>query len=373
MSYARVADHRSMALDHHRNTAYFGALQSRITPDSVVLDLGAGLGIHGLMAARLGAQRVYCVEPEDIIRIAEQIAQANQLADRIICLRGRVEEIVLPEPVDVIVSVFTGNMLLTEDLLPSLFYARDRYLKPGGHLLPSRARLEVAPVSAPELFQREVANWSSPQFGLDLSAARPFAAHTAYYRAKEVRQTEYLADPQTLLTLDFSIARDIHCDQTVTFTIQRAAVCHGFAGWFAIELGATWLSIAPHEPEMHWTPVYMPIDPPLVFDGGEQVSFRLVRPAFTDWNWLVTAPQGERRHSTLFSRPWHINSLRKNAETHTPALNLKGQMIRFMLTLLNDQASLAEIADRLCAAYPNHLQSREEALDFVRRCADWYD
>lgn len=373
MSYARIADHRSMALDLHRNTAYYRALKTTITPASVVLDLGSGIGVHGLLAAQLGAKRVYCVEPEDVIRVAEQIAGANGLSEHMVFLRGRIEEVTLPEPVDLIVSVFTGNMLLNEDLLPSLFYARDRYLKPDGRLLPGKARLEVVPVCAPEIYQREIASWSRPHLGLDLSVARPFAAHTAYYRLKDTRQAEYLAEPQPLLTLDFATAHVIHCDETVLFTINSAGECHGFMGWFAMELGTDWLSTAPHEPEIHWTPVFMPIDPPLVFAGGEEIAFRLVRPAYTDWNWMVTAQHGERRHSTLFSRPWDPSSLRKTNPTYKPNLNRKGQMIRLLLTLLEGQTALEEVAARLREAYPGALPSHDDALAFVHKYADWYD
>jgi predicted RNA methylase len=125
-----------MTLDARRNQAYFEALKQVITPDSIVLDLGAGLGIHGLLSARLGAKRVYLVEPEDIITVAKDIAKANGYHDRVVCLQGKIEEVDIPELVDAIVSVFTGNFLLQEDLLPSLFYARDRYLKPDGTLIP---------------------------------------------------------------------------------------------------------------------------------------------------------------------------------------------------------------------------------------------
>ena len=58
MSYLSVVGHRSMALDANRNAAYGAALRQAIGPDTVVLDLGAGTGIHGLMAAKLGAKRV---------------------------------------------------------------------------------------------------------------------------------------------------------------------------------------------------------------------------------------------------------------------------------------------------------------------------
>ncbi len=69
------------------NEAYAAALKAVITPESVVLDLGAGLGIHGLLAAQLGAKRVYLVEPEDIIAVTQEIAQADGYGDRVLVNR----------------------------------------------------------------------------------------------------------------------------------------------------------------------------------------------------------------------------------------------------------------------------------------------
>ena len=195
MSYVVVTSHRGMALDAGRNEAYARALAAAITPDSVVLDLGAGTGVHGLMAARLGARRVYLVEPEDIIALAEENVRANGLQDVVRCIQGRVEDVTLPEPVDVIVSALTGNFLLTEDLLPVLFHARDRFLRPGGHLIPGAATMEVMPVTAEALHEREIASWSRPQQGVDLGAARPYAANTLFYRTEGFEALTELADP----------------------------------------------------------------------------------------------------------------------------------------------------------------------------------
>lgn len=63
------------------------------------------------MAACNGARKVYLVEPASIIDIASQLVNANNLSERFECLSGKVEEIDLPEKVDVIISVFTGNFL----------------------------------------------------------------------------------------------------------------------------------------------------------------------------------------------------------------------------------------------------------------------
>ncbi len=57
MTYNTIQGHQGMFFDQIRNDAYFKALQAVITPETVVLDLGAGLGIHGLLAAKLGAKK----------------------------------------------------------------------------------------------------------------------------------------------------------------------------------------------------------------------------------------------------------------------------------------------------------------------------
>lgn len=71
MSYLAVQGQQIMTLDYRRNQAYYEALKRVITSDSVVLDLGAGLGVLGLLAAQLGAKRVYLVEPEAIVHVAK--------------------------------------------------------------------------------------------------------------------------------------------------------------------------------------------------------------------------------------------------------------------------------------------------------------
>ena len=126
MSYAQVTGHQSMVFDEARNRAYARAIEQFVTSDSVVLDLGCGLGIHGLLAAKAGARKVFLVDPEIVVQSALEVARHNGFGDRVQAFQGRIEEIELPEKVDVIISVFTANLLYTEDLLPSLYIARDR-------------------------------------------------------------------------------------------------------------------------------------------------------------------------------------------------------------------------------------------------------
>jgi type I protein arginine methyltransferase len=61
-------------------------------------------------------------------------------------IQGMVEEVdivqhIQPHSVDVIVSEWMGYCLLYESMLSSVLFARDKWLKPGGALLPDTATL----------------------------------------------------------------------------------------------------------------------------------------------------------------------------------------------------------------------------------------
>jgi predicted RNA methylase len=366
VSYLLIQGQQSMTLDSRRNEAYAQALANVITPESVVLDLGAGLGIHGLLAAQLGAKRVYLVEPEDIIAVAAEIAQANGYGDRVQCLQGKIEEIDLPEPVDVIISVFTGNFLLEEDLLPSLFYARDKYLKTGGVLIPQAAVMEAAPVCVPELYQQEIASWSEPHMGIDPSAARKYASQSIYYYKKDLAKAQYLAAPISLFGLDFYHSNSTHCKTEVKYTITESGWCHGWAGWFKMQLGETWLSTAPHEPPLHWSPAFLPLDPPLELTASEEVTFRLQRPPHGDWSWRVQTEMTQQQHSTFFSVPMSLKSLKKASLDYQPQITRKGKAALYVLSNSDGALSVQQLTSQIMDEYSDLFADFQQALNFVQ-------
>lgn len=85
---------------------------SALFKDKVVLDLGAGTLILSLFAIEAGAKRVYAVDKAAITRHWDSIIKENGMHGRIIGIKGQIEDIELPEQVDIIVSEWMGYWLL---------------------------------------------------------------------------------------------------------------------------------------------------------------------------------------------------------------------------------------------------------------------
>lgn len=83
---------------------------------------------------------------------------------------GKIEEIDLPvQKVDIIVSEWMGYCLLFEAMLESVLWARDKYLRPDGLMVPSHCTLHIAPVSDSDYVEENISFWQNV-YGFDMSA-----------------------------------------------------------------------------------------------------------------------------------------------------------------------------------------------------------
>lgn len=373
MSYSDVTGHRSMVFDAARNKAYARALARVILPGTTVMDLGAGLGVHGLSAAKLGAAAVHLIEPSPVLDIARRVAEANGL-ENVLYHPCRVEELQLETRVNVVVSVFTGNFLLTEDLLPSLFYARDKFLAKGGHMIPDRGRMEVVPVCAAHYYQKRIEAWNSyadiaarrgePE--LNYRVVRSFAANSLYFDARKNIKASHLADPAVLMDMDFTVAARAECDNETQVEILQDGTCHGWLGWFQIRLGEEWLSTSGELEDTHWSLVFLPLEQPLQVKAGERLGFALKRPEFGEWTWTTSHAGTRQRQSTFLSRVLSHDRVRRASENYQPRLSRRGEAAQWLLAQINGKATVKQLSKELYELYPEVHYSEDEALRFVK-------
>ena len=90
----------------------------------VVLDVGAGSGILSFFAMQAGAKKVYAVEASSMALHTEKLVACSPYAGRIKVIPSKIEEVKLPEKVDMIISEPMGYMLYNERMLETYIHAR---------------------------------------------------------------------------------------------------------------------------------------------------------------------------------------------------------------------------------------------------------
>jgi predicted RNA methylase len=141
-------DIQNCLYDSRRVEYFAAALKEVIKPGDVVADGGSGTGVLGLLAAKLGARTVYCVElNREYVGVIAENARLNGLSDQIRSIYGNAALLELPEPVDVIISEVISGGLFYEPQLQIVNNLR-RFLKPGGIVIPGRMVNDVELISA---------------------------------------------------------------------------------------------------------------------------------------------------------------------------------------------------------------------------------
>ncbi|KAG6013382.1 hypothetical protein E4U43_007316 [Claviceps pusilla] len=234
-SYAANDIHETMLKDAVRTDAYrdFIYENKAIFKNKVVLDIGCGTGILSMFCAKAGAAQVIAVDRSDIIDKARENVFNNGMADTITCVKGSIEEVVLPvKEVDIIVSEWMGYCLLYEAMLPSVLFARDKYLKSDGLLVPSSATLWIAPVKDEEYLSESVSFWRDV-YGFDMKAMLEGIYDEVHIQARPKSSLCGAACPFKVLDLYTCRLEDL-CFTTDYSTEMNgeAATFDGFLIWF---------------------------------------------------------------------------------------------------------------------------------------------
>lgn len=266
--------HRTMLADRVRNEAFYRALERVIVPNrTTVADIGSGTGLLGFMARRLGAREVYLYEQADIFGLSQQLARHNRVRN---CHfhHDHSTNIFDPQRVDLVVSETLGNYAYEENILEILNDAQ-RFLKPGGIVMPRRIEQFLVPV-VNERYYRELCVWDEVGFGLDFTPAKTIGLNNMYVRTFDPADLAAGLPARRWDQADLTRRNRSVRHGEVAWTFEQPTAVFGFALWWECELveGVT-LSTSPLAPKTHWEQLYLPVLEPITAAAGDKVVVRI--------------------------------------------------------------------------------------------------
>ncbi|KAI3513780.1 hypothetical protein L1887_11935 [Cichorium endivia] len=312
-TYAFLYHQKEMLSDRVRMDAYYNSVfqNKHHFIGKTVLDVGTGSGILAIWSAQAGAKKVYAVEATKMAEHARALVKSNNLQDVVEVIEGSIEDITLPEKVDVIISEWMGYFLLRESMFDSVICARDRWLKPNGVMYPSHARMWLAPIRSGlsdhkmEDYEGAMDDWqgflkeTEACYGVNMSVlTKPFSEEQKKYYLQtslwnSLHPNQVVGNPAILKEIDCSkvTVEDIlkvEASISSLVTKEETRLC-GFGGWFDVHFKGSEenpaecdveLTTAPSQDDgTHWGQQVFLLQPPVHVNEGDEilVNFSMTR------------------------------------------------------------------------------------------------
>lgn len=283
--------HDSMLADTQRTESFLKAIMATVKADDVVVDIGSGTGVLSMFAAMAGARTVYAIEREPIIGIAKEIAEVNNLADRIEFIEASSGDVELPELADVVVSETIGSIGLDEGIMEWASDARRRLAKPAAAFIPSQVDVHAALVDVPRDFE-PINRWSDRLLTLDFSALRRIVVNNVMWA--EISRAAVMSEARTMIRGE--VGSDSLEFEQADAIARKDGVVHGLGVWFSASLspGIT-ISNAPPNGVPSWDQGLLAVDVPFEVTRGDPVPIEVVSSYDgARWDWRV----GDQRLSS---------------------------------------------------------------------------
>jgi protein arginine N-methyltransferase 1 len=264
-------------------------------------------------------RRVIGVDCSGIIESATKIVKANHLDNIVTLIKGKVEEIELPDGitgVDIIISEWMGYFLLYESMLDTVLVARDKWLNPGGLIFPDKATLYVAGIEDGDYKEEKIectcvspilsspllrsllplspvsaspdhvhpphvhfAGWKSV-YGFDMSCMRDTAILEPL--VDTVQSEAVNTNACALFTIDIHTVKkeDLTFAAPFSLAFRRQDYCHALVVYFDIEFShchkPVKFSTGPHAKYTHWKQTVFYLEDAIAAEPGEVLKVMVI-------------------------------------------------------------------------------------------------
>jgi type II protein arginine methyltransferase len=233
-----IKEHILMVNDLPRGQKYFDAMQAKIRPGDIVLEVGTGAGLLSCLAARLGAKHVYTVEQSPVLhQVARNVIEANGLSDKITLIKAHSRNLremdVIKEPIDVFVTETIGTQGLDEGILP-IFEDIKPFLAPHAKVIPESVKFKHCLVNMSGI--REQTEILHPVLGVDLRALNNEIKSNNLYWMNPIELWREVST--TAATPDFDLLNFEPAECTQKLEITDDNLCDGMLNWAEFRLSS---------------------------------------------------------------------------------------------------------------------------------------
>jgi SAM-dependent methyltransferase len=263
-----------MMSDRERNRALARVVEAVVRPGDVVVDVGAGAGFLSILAARAGARRVYAIEGTRMASVAEKLIARNGCAGTVEVVHGWSHEWQPRERADVVLSETLGYAVLDEGFRRTVADARERFLRPGGRLVPESVDILVVPIESAGFMVD--ANYIASMEGLDFEPLGDM--YRGLYQRAHVRRDHELATPALLGRIDcYTTQPGDALGFSAPCEVQRPGTFAAHALWFdAVLADDIRLSSRDPRPANHWGQTILPARCARAVTPGEIIELEVI-------------------------------------------------------------------------------------------------
>ena len=230
--------HVPMMNEKNRNQAYFDALESVITPNSKVFEIGTGSGLLAMMAAKLGAKQVTTCEAVPLIaETARKIIKDNQFENTIEVIAKKSVDVDvgkdMPKQADILISEIFSSELLGEYVLPSLEDAKRRLLRPQGKVIPAIGSIMIGLFTGDDIRRNLIVEDS---FGFNLQHFNTIVSNKRMIARNDLN-IELLSDDIEAFNFDFEGEEYFpRQSKTLRIPVKTAGRCYGIVQWMQLDM-----------------------------------------------------------------------------------------------------------------------------------------
>jgi len=281
--------HNLMLNDKIRMIAYESAIKLAVKPGDVVVDIGTGTGILSLWALQAGASRVYGIDMDkDILIHAQRRMGSAGYHDKFIAVNNISYDVHISEKADLVISEIIGNLADNEDFQPIIKDAVERFLKPGGCLIPLSVTSYIVPVTSENSHKlvknEDIKSLNSSKYSLrSLMSDKNITSPFNIYYDTVIPVKSHLSTPKLLRCYDHKWEQTSIYELEIDFVINHSGEFTGFKGYFMallydniiLDISADGLGFGLSSDS--WKHAYLPVERPVSVKKDDRLFLRFSR------------------------------------------------------------------------------------------------